>query len=375
MMNHILKCNPLFKSGIVLAWAIFMQACGSTPEATRGQSFISYASQAVSMKLVAPQILTAGDCTPITLKFTDESGFKAALSELLEVQLQADSNLTVFQDEICSSPVDSLVFFSGEMERTLYIVGSVESAQQLDILPSSLSMGGIAQKFYIAEKGLWVRFDTKTYYKINECIPVGVSIRSKLNNALTALPFETTLLLSSTAGQMFFADNACSQGIQDVTIPQSSQNITYIYAKLNAAVSFTATIGNPLVGLDDTIKNSQSVFYPEYLLLEGPTQITNGSCTAYTVKFVAGNQSFTILPYDFALGLMDTLSTGGPANLGTFYLNSSCTQSMSGMIIPQGTTQQVIYYRYNGTAQDVTLKAIDDIEGALFPTELEIDIL
>ncbi|HYI02330.1 hypothetical protein [Hyalangium sp.] len=291
----------------------------------------------------SPLTMTAGACTPVTLRVNDPHGNAAPVSgnQTIDLVASPSSGFTFSTATNCSGPTNQVTITSGQSSTTVYMRGTVAVGNVgVTATRAPLTQGTLALTVNPAAPSKLAFLTTPQPLEMGACSAVTtVRLLDEFDNVVTATANTLIGLMGSTGTIAFFSDAGCSSTTASATIPAGGSNASFYFKD---TVAETVTITASGSGL--TSANQQQTINPL-----APTELVF-TTPARTVQMAACSDIVTVQarasgsPTTVISATTVNLATNPPASL-TFYSDSICTAVVTSVTIAQGQGSTSFYFK------------------------------
>jgi hypothetical protein len=301
----------------------------------------------------SPLTVTAGDCTPVTLRVNDTHGNAAPVSgnQIIDLAASPSTGFTFSTATNCSGPTNQVTLNSGQSSRTVYMRGTAAGNVTVTAIRAPFSQGTLSLTVNPAAPSKLAFLTAPQTLEMNACsLITTVRLLDAFDNVVTATASTPIGLMGSTANITFYSDAGCSSTTTSATVPAGGSNASF-YFKDTAPETVTITVsGNGL-----SSANQQQTINPL-----APTALAF-TTPARTVQVAVCSDIVTVETR--ASGSPTTVISPTTVNLDTtpaasliFYSNSTCTAVVTSVTINPGQGSAIIYFK-GAAPGTVTLNA------------------
>ncbi|HYV47866.1 MAG TPA: PKD domain-containing protein, partial [Myxococcaceae bacterium] len=290
-----------------------------------------------------PQVLTAGTCSAIaTVETQDAFGNRTNVTAATLVTLASSSPTTTFYfDSSCTAAVTSVNVPAGSSAASFYFIDTTAGTATVTVSGSGLTSATQLETFN-AGAPVKLGFGNPPRTVAAGACSAAIIVQSQdaSGNAASVATSKAVALASSSPAGTFYADSACALApISGVTIAGGSSSATAYYRDTQVgspAVTVTAaTLGS--ASQTQTVTPAPAA---KLAFVTASQTVTAGTCSAIATvqsRDQFGNPSDASAAIPVALA---SSSTGG-----TFYSDSGCTASVTGVTIGAGSRTASFYFK------------------------------
>lgn len=299
------------------------------------------------LKLNGPATANVGSCISYDLKLEDAFSNLTNSSNTFSINFSGLSNARFYSDVNCTSLISSTSMPVGTSTLQLFLKGNV--AESLNISASASGLTAATKNITLLPgSSNKLTINSVSTITAGDCSILNINVKDNFDNLINQSTPLSVTMSGNTVGS-FYSDSGCTAATSNVTIGVGSSS-SNVWFKSNAPSSLV--LSAQALAVFDASKNISIIPQtPSKLTLNGPTNISANTCTAYSIS------------------LQDTLnnlsSVGSPKNLtlsgagaGAFFSDSSCSVPTSSIPLTSSQNTAQIFYKAN-SAQTTNL-LVDD---------------
>lgn len=299
--------------------------------------------------------LLAGTCTGIQIAAIDRLGKSADAKSEIQFQLQSSVPGTFFTSSDCSnssassdsSEKDSnssnpFTLPKGANSMTVYFqTTQLTSAMQVTVVPLT---GGISSTAWTgsvnpgAPNQIILQGATSTVAQsmsAGTCKAYMIEMEDSLGNPTVSAKdtdISFTFSTPSTVSASLYTDQTCTQATTAIVLEAATSTATFYFKDeraetmtLNASAQNLSGFSQPFITTANTIA------------ISGAKSLVAGTCSPYSVGLEDASGAAASYPVNLTLSL-----TGN--SKGAFFSNSTCTTTITSVLIPVGTSTATVYF-------------------------------
>ncbi len=328
----------------------FRDTRAGTPTLTAAAVSLSSATQAQTSTPAAPQrlaitsaaqTLSAGACSAaVSLQVQDTFGNASPVSGATAVSLSSSSTgATFFSGAGCTGAVAGLTLAAGSSSAVFYFRDTSVGTPTLTAAATGLLSATQGQTINAAAASRLAFLTPSQSLTAGACSgAVTVQSQDAFNNPSNVGGATAVTFVSTSTGNAFYFDAACSAAVTGLTLSAGTNQGT-LYFRDTRAGSPTVTASAPGLSSADQAQSISPAAASRLAFTNAPLTLTAGSCSSgltITSQDTYGNLT------PVSASTVVTLSTSSSA--GSFYTSGTCGTAGSTVTLAAGATSATVFY-------------------------------